>query len=1029
MQAASLDIRVDSSQVNKAKADLDELAKSGLSLETVVKKLAGAFAAYKISEYAKDAVMAALRYETLGIVMREVGKHANYTGQQMEAFARGLQKTGISMTESRNTLTQMTSAQMDLTKSAKLARIAQDAAVIGNINSSDAFQRMVHGIRSGETEVLRTIGINVQFDASYRKLAATLHKTVAELTDTEKRQARTNAVVEYGSRIAGAYEASMQTLGKQLLSAKRYMDDLAVSIGAVLAPIAKIVMVPLLGWLESASKNMKKFIESAEGQKFIDDIVNPLAAFAQVLGTVGGWIVKAIAWVLEWKKTLTVLGVFVAGALVAAFATLVAKIAVIGAASAGVVSTLALAAAYTVEALAAGELALATGILSTASATLGVSLGLVAAAAIAVGAAFVYALDALMGWSAETAKLEEQNRKMEEHQKKVNQPMLDQIDILKAQKKAHKEAQEILSNKGSVADKKLRTPAEIAAEAKADKEAREGRTAAEYADYKAREKRIKDGEKLAAADSAALAKRAEAEKKSAELSKRAAEEIRKSNIELEKERIHLTAGAMASERYELSKKGWGAAAIAHKQALSSANEAMKENHKLDLEILNIGARAIDVYKRQLNEQDKLTESDKRRLVAKKNMALAMEMMHKLDLQYLEDMKKQEIVLREIDPEKSFDAYQRVRDMADDGATANTAYIESQRKTIEHFKLQLKAAGLYEEALHKLALAELQTGARAGDVWKTMGAIVSNSAGMALDKLNAWTDNVDGAGRTWKTFGDTVKKVLADIMFQMSKAILMKQVFEPAMEKAGTFIGNIGKPAAEKATGTVAGAVSSVEGAGATTALTTFSTAVTTAAGSMTTFVASLAPATAATLTDTAATIASTAVTELADVATIATTAADTTSASTTMASTTADVTATSALAAFTAAVIAATTAETASAATEFFADGGTVSANKTIVVGEEGPELFTPSTAGTISTNGDMKKAAANSGGLASGGDAAAGSVTISVTVINGKDGGGSIAEDKTTGEGNKMAQSLRSVVVAEIQRQMRPGGVMYAHR
>ncbi len=181
--------------------------------------------------FAGDAVKDAARYQTLGVAMEQVGKNAGYTADQMAGFEGSLRKNGIAMIEARSTLTQMASAHIDLSKSAQLARIAQDAAVIGNINSSEAFQRMIYGIQSGQVDVLRTIGINVDFEASYQKLARTLHINANLLTENEKMQARTNAVVEDGQRKSGVYEASLTTAGKQLNSMKRLLDDLSVKMG------------------------------------------------------------------------------------------------------------------------------------------------------------------------------------------------------------------------------------------------------------------------------------------------------------------------------------------------------------------------------------------------------------------------------------------------------------------------------------------------------------------------------------------------------------------------------------------------------------------------------------------------------------------------------------------------------------------------------------------------------------------------------------------------------------------------------
>ena len=65
------------------------------------------YAVSKVVGAVSGVVMAAARYETLGVVMRIVGNNAGYTGKQMEEFAKGLQKSGIAMTESRQVLTVM----------------------------------------------------------------------------------------------------------------------------------------------------------------------------------------------------------------------------------------------------------------------------------------------------------------------------------------------------------------------------------------------------------------------------------------------------------------------------------------------------------------------------------------------------------------------------------------------------------------------------------------------------------------------------------------------------------------------------------------------------------------------------------------------------------------------------------------------------------------------------------------------------------------------------------------------------------
>lgn len=244
---ATLGFKADTTELEKAasaldkmfnKADsaekaTDKLKKSTIDMVDAVKAATQAFAAWEVTKFGGQVLEAAARFETLGVVMDVAGQNAGYMASQMREFEVALNKQGITAKESRTTLTQLAAAHVDLSKASELARGAQDLAVVGGINSSEAFQRMVIGIQRGDTEVLRSIGINVQWEKSYEALAAKLGKASSAMSEQEKIEARTNAVMSESIKYTGIYEAAMATAGKQLTSMPRYFSDISVSMGTV----------------------------------------------------------------------------------------------------------------------------------------------------------------------------------------------------------------------------------------------------------------------------------------------------------------------------------------------------------------------------------------------------------------------------------------------------------------------------------------------------------------------------------------------------------------------------------------------------------------------------------------------------------------------------------------------------------------------------------------------------------------------------------------------------------------------------
>lgn len=204
----------------------------GGDLDTgLIVKLAGVAGSLKALTY--ETAQYAARTETLSVVTDRLARVNNLSVSAVQAQVQAVRKQGITYQESLSTVNKMIQAQLDLKKSTDLARLAQDAAVIGGMNSSEALAGIIHGITTRQTDVLRTYGIIVDFESAY---AAAAKKAGHELSAMEKQQVALNAVLEQGAKITGSYEAAMGTAGKQLTSLSRHFDDLKQSIGEGYVP-------------------------------------------------------------------------------------------------------------------------------------------------------------------------------------------------------------------------------------------------------------------------------------------------------------------------------------------------------------------------------------------------------------------------------------------------------------------------------------------------------------------------------------------------------------------------------------------------------------------------------------------------------------------------------------------------------------------------------------------------------------------------------------------------------------------------
>lgn len=246
-----------------------------------------------------DFVNTAARTEVLDIAMQSVAKSSGYAITALREQRKSVMELGIAEQEATQILTRFMQAQLDTADAARLARVAQDAAVIAGYNSSQAAEQMTEAIAKQRPELLSAFGMTRNMNEIYKDYAKTVGKTTKQLTEAEKKQAMLNYILAEGEKIAGTYEASMGVVGKQISSLPRYWDTLKNAIAKPLALPALSVIV------DGITNSLKKAISWAEVNKVT--LQSWGKAVANTVKTVLTWVTRftaAMAQNWSWIKTV-----------------------------------------------------------------------------------------------------------------------------------------------------------------------------------------------------------------------------------------------------------------------------------------------------------------------------------------------------------------------------------------------------------------------------------------------------------------------------------------------------------------------------------------------------------------------------------------------------------------------------------------------------------------------------------------------------------------------------------------------------
>jgi hypothetical protein len=275
---------------------------SNVGLMAAAGVLAGQAVSSLIEQMAKfgaQSVFVAARTQTLTLAAEYLGQQTGKSRDEVDALLKTLNKQGISMQESANLVTQLSRANLGLEHATELAAIAQNTASIAGLSSSETLNQIIQAIITLQPRMLHTVGIMATLQGAEQRVAEQTGRTVNSFTAEERQMILLNDVLRAGAQIQGTYAVTMQTVGKQLTSLPRFVQDAQTAIGETFLPTLSEGVTIATKLLQVMREYPKTFVAvstallaaGAAGGLFIGGIVGVSAAAvaggAAVLGLIG----------------------------------------------------------------------------------------------------------------------------------------------------------------------------------------------------------------------------------------------------------------------------------------------------------------------------------------------------------------------------------------------------------------------------------------------------------------------------------------------------------------------------------------------------------------------------------------------------------------------------------------------------------------------------------------------------------------------------------------------------------------------
>jgi len=139
----------------------------------------------RLKGFAKASFDAAARVEELDIAMNSIGEATGLGADTIKEATTAIRNNGIELAAAQQIAIEFAQNQLDLASASKVARVAQDLAVIAGQNSTATTQLLTQAIITGNSMLLKSAGISRLASEGYAEYAKSIGKSVRQLSAQE----------------------------------------------------------------------------------------------------------------------------------------------------------------------------------------------------------------------------------------------------------------------------------------------------------------------------------------------------------------------------------------------------------------------------------------------------------------------------------------------------------------------------------------------------------------------------------------------------------------------------------------------------------------------------------------------------------------------------------------------------------------------------------------------------------------------------------------------------------------------------